>query len=97
MARSKEKSEEADPRVIALKVVDLFFPQDPDEQDDNDQKILELIGKLEPVTAAAVAVEVCYELNPEEIADFLALLGGDPDEDPDADEDEDDGGDAGDD
>ena len=76
----KDQESEIDHRLIALQIVDLFFPADEKDQDGNDEKILGLLEQLDPVDAAAVAVQVCYELAPEEIAEFLELLGGTADE-----------------
>ncbi len=78
---------EAEHRALAAQVVDLFMPaavglSDEEAEQleiDNEPKIIALFEKLSPVDAAAVAVQVCYELDPEEIADFLALLEQGPD------------------
>jgi len=75
----KQKPEpEVDHRALALQVVDLFYPDEGGEADleANDQKIIELLAGLDPVDAAAVAVEVCLELSPEEIAEWLDFLEG---------------------
>ncbi len=72
-------------RRLAAEVVDLFMPDDDGLNDQqvaelelaNEPKIVALFEGMEPVTAAAVAVQVCYELDPEEIAEFLAILEGD--------------------
>lgn len=76
-------------RQLASEVVDLFLPDDKGLSDEeveelelaNEPKILALLAKLDPVEAAAVAVQVCFELDPEEISDFLAILEGEEDSD----------------
>lgn len=61
-------------RATATEIVDLFMPEDPEE--DHDAEIVALFEKMNPVDAAAVAVHCCYELDPDEIAEFLAVLEG---------------------
>lgn len=69
-------------RAAASELVDLFLPDDKGLSDEevealeleNEPKIRAAFAKLDPVQAAAVAVHVCYELDPEEIAEFLAVL-----------------------
>lgn len=71
-------------RDLAAQAVDLFLPDDEgltpkqveDLEAENEPKLLALFRALDPVDAAAVAVNVCYELDPEEIAEFLAVLEG---------------------
>lgn len=71
-------------RATAVQVMDLFLPDDSglDEAEvealevENEPKIRALFAKLDPVEAACVALHVCAELDPEEIADFLSVLEG---------------------
>lgn len=69
-------------RATAVLVMDLFLPDDDGLDDaevealelENEPKVRALFAKLNPVEAACVALHVCAELDPEEIADFLAVL-----------------------
>lgn len=69
-------------RDIAAELVDLFIPDDEGLseaettalEEENEPKIRARLAKLDPVEAAAVTIHVCMELDPEEIAEFLAVL-----------------------
>jgi len=83
--KSDSDTAEEKHRLLAQRALDLFMPEDP--EDDKDTELVALFATLDGVTGAAVAIQVCYELDPGEIAEFLAILEGtEPDEEEDGEE-----------
>lgn len=65
---AKERSPEDVDQDLAHAILGKFLGGDADT-------VLDLFDEIQdPVVAAAVSIRVCYELDPTQIAEFLALL-----------------------